>query len=62
MKDGLMWFCDYCNHALYMKLISLSMTLKKIFTGFFKKFYNDESLRTCSNSGEVMPTDVRFAG
>jgi 3-hydroxyanthranilate 3,4-dioxygenase len=59
MKDGLMWFCDHCNHKLYEAYFPLN-DIEKDFLGVFKKFYNDESLRTCSNCGEVMPTDARF--
>ncbi|MBL4667796.1 MAG: 3-hydroxyanthranilate 3,4-dioxygenase [Flavobacteriales bacterium] len=58
-KDGLMWFCDECNHKLYEE----RFTLNDIVTDFldvFKRFYNSEEHRTCKNCGHVMETDSKF--
>ena len=58
-KDGLLWFCDNCNHKLY----EVYFTLQDIETDFlahFKKFYSSEKLRTCDNCNTVMPVDSRF--
>tara|TARA_B100000809_G_C15140402_1_gene532948 strand:+ start:2221 stop:2805 length:585 start_codon:yes stop_codon:yes gene_type:complete len=58
-KDGLMWFCDECNHKLYEE----RFTLNDIVTDFldvFKKFYSSEEHRTCNNCGYVMATDPKF--
>jgi len=59
MVDGLMWFCDECNHKLH----EFRFPLKNIETDFqsrFKEFYNSEELRTCDNCGHVMEIDERF--
>lgn len=60
-KDGLMWFCDHCNHKLHEVYFPLK-DIEKDFLPHFKSFYSDEKLRTCDNCGEVMPVDKRFVG
>ncbi|MCH8545827.1 MAG: 3-hydroxyanthranilate 3,4-dioxygenase [Cryomorphaceae bacterium] len=59
MKDGLMWFCDNCNHKLHETYFELS-NIENDFLPRFKAFYSDESLRTCDKCGTVMETDKRF--
>ncbi|HCX24852.1 MAG: 3-hydroxyanthranilate 3,4-dioxygenase [Flammeovirgaceae bacterium] len=59
MRDGLLWFCDNCNHKLHETYFQLS-NIEKDFLPRFREFYNSEELRTCSNCGEVMETDSRF--
>lgn len=52
-KDGLMWFCEKCNHKLHEAYFDL----KDITTQFqseFKRFYEDKGLRTCKSCGTVM--------
>ncbi|PTX44932.1 3-hydroxyanthranilate 3,4-dioxygenase [Christiangramia gaetbulicola] len=58
-KDGLMWFCDNCNHKLYEVYFPLQ-DIETDFLKHFRHFYNSEELRTCDNCGEVMPVDSRF--
>ena len=58
-KDGLLWFCDACNHPLYETYFELR-NIEKDFLPRFRAFYGSESLRTCESCGEVMPTDPRF--
>ena len=57
--DGLLWFCDVCNHKLYETYFTLE-DIEKDFLPRFKHFYNNESLRTCDNCGHVMEMDDRF--
>lgn len=57
--DGLLWFCDQCNHKIHETYFELH-DIEKDFLPHFKKFYNSEALRTCSNCGTVMETDPRF--
>ncbi|WP_421873562.1 3-hydroxyanthranilate 3,4-dioxygenase [Marinoscillum sp.] len=59
MQDGLLWFCDNCNHKLHETYFQLS-NIEKDFLPRFKEFYNSEELRTCDNCGQVMETDSRF--
>jgi len=60
-KDGLLWFCDNCNHKLYEVYFPLE-DIEKDFLPHFKTFYSSEELRTCDNCGEVMPTEPKFVG
>ena len=59
MQDGLLWFCDNCNHKLHETYFQLS-NIEKDFLPRFREFYNSEQLRTCKSCGEVMETDPRF--
>ena len=59
LKDGLMWFCDNCNHKLYEAYFELH-DIEKDFLNHFETFYGSESLRTCDNCGTVMEADERF--
>ena len=52
-KDGLLWFCEQCNHKLYEEYFPLE-NIATQFQGIFKKFYESEILRTCKNCGHVM--------
>jgi 3-hydroxyanthranilate 3,4-dioxygenase len=52
-RDGLMWFCDNCNHKLYEEYFQLK-DIEKDFLDVFNRFYNDEKNRTCDNCGTVM--------
>lgn len=58
-KDGLLWFCDNCNHKLHETYFELK-NIEKDFLPRFKEFYNSTELRTCANCGAVMETDPRF--
>ena len=59
IKDGLLWFCDSCNHKLYEVYFPLD-NIEKDFLEHFKTFYNSKDLRTCDNCGNVMPVDERY--
>jgi 3-hydroxyanthranilate 3,4-dioxygenase len=59
LKDGLMWFCDNCNHKLHDTYFELE-NVEKDFQPRFKNFYNSLELRTCKNCGHVMDIDPRF--
>ncbi len=58
-KDGLMWFCDNCNHKLHETYFPLS-NIEKDFFPRFKEFYGSEKMRTCDKCGTVMEVDQRF--
>ncbi len=59
MKDGLMWFCDDCNHKLHETYFELT-NIEKDFLPRFREFYGSKSLRTCDHCGTVMQADERF--
>lgn len=58
-KDGLMWFCDNCNHKLHESYFELK-DIEVDFLSRFKEYYNSEELRTCDKCGTIMETDPRF--
>ncbi|WP_086475733.1 MULTISPECIES: 3-hydroxyanthranilate 3,4-dioxygenase [Arenibacter] len=59
VEDGLLWFCDNCNHKLYEVYFTLN-DIEKDFLAHFNIFYGSKELRTCNNCGTVMPVDPRF--
>lgn len=58
-KDGLLWYCDNCNHKLYEVYFPLT-DIESDFLKHFEHFYNSEDLRTCKKCGTVMETDSRY--
>lgn len=52
--DGLMWFCDTCNHPLFEEKFELN-DITSQFQAVFKKFYESDELRTCKACGDKMP-------
>ena len=58
-KDGLLWFCENCNHKLYEVYFPLT-DIENDFLKHFEHFYNSEELRTCDKCGTVMESDPRF--
>lgn len=59
LKDGLLWFCDNCNHTLHEVYFELH-NIEKDFLPHFEHFYSAESLRTCKNCGTVMETNPKY--
>ena len=51
--DGLMWFCEKCNHKLFEEKFVLN-DIASQFQGVFEKFYNSEDLRICKSCGYKM--------
>ena len=58
-QDGLMWFCDHCNHKLHDTYFQLT-NVEVDFLPRFKEFFTSKELRTCNNCGQEMETDQRF--
>ncbi|MBK9270839.1 MAG: 3-hydroxyanthranilate 3,4-dioxygenase [Saprospiraceae bacterium] len=58
-KDGLLWFCENCNHKLHESYFPLT-NIEKDFLPRFKEYYNSEEMRTCSQCGAKMEADPRF--
>ena len=59
IPDGLLWFCENCNHKLYEVYFELH-DIEKDFLNHFNHFYNSSALRTCTACGTVMDSDPRF--
>lgn len=59
LKDGLLWYCDNCNHKLHEVYFTLN-DIEKDFLPHFGNFYNSMELRTCIRCGTVMESDERF--
>ena len=59
LSDGLMWFCDKCNHKLQEYRFPLA-DVEKDFLSRFKEFYISKDLRTCDKCGHEMEIDERF--
>jgi 3-hydroxyanthranilate 3,4-dioxygenase len=57
--DGLLWFCDKCNHPLHEVYFELH-NIEKDFLPHFNHFYGDETLRTCKKCKHQMEIDPRF--
>lgn len=57
--DGLLWFCDNCNHKLHETYFPLT-NIEKDFLPRFKDFYANKNFRTCDKCGTEMDTDIRF--
>ncbi len=58
-EDGLLWFCDNCNHKLHDVYFKLN-DIEKDFLKHFKYFYANKDLRTCKKCETIMPVDKRF--
>ena len=59
MTDGLMWFCDKCNHKLHEYKFPLE-DIQEDFLSRFKSFYGSKELRTCDSCNHIMEIDERF--
>jgi 3-hydroxyanthranilate 3,4-dioxygenase len=58
-EDGLIWFCEKCNHKLKEYKFNLT-NIEKDFLPRFKDFYTSVESRTCKNCRTVMEADQRF--
>ncbi len=52
-KDGLLWFCEHCNHQLYEEYFLLT-DITTQFQKVFEKFYTSLKLRTCKHCGHIL--------
>ena len=59
LQDGLMWYCENCNHHLHTYRFPLE-NIEKDFLPRFKEFYGSEDLRTCKACGHIMEVDPKF--
>lgn len=58
-RDGLMWFCERCNHGLYEEFFVLQ-DIETDFPPVFERFYRSEALRTCGACGHLNPAPAKY--
>lgn len=59
-QDGLLWFCERCNHPLYAHFFILE-NIETQFPAVFAEFYGSIAHRTCKACGHLHPSPERFA-
>jgi len=58
-RDGLLWFCERCNHKLYEQFFELH-DIEKDFPAVFDRFYRSLDARTCKSCGHVSPAPEKY--
>jgi 3-hydroxyanthranilate 3,4-dioxygenase len=58
-RDGLLWFCERCNHKLYEEFFVLK-DIEQDFPAVFDRFYRSMPARTCGACGHVNPAPDRY--
>jgi 3-hydroxyanthranilate 3,4-dioxygenase len=58
-QDGLLWFCERCNHLLYEEYFHL-VDIESDFPKVFEHFYRSIQRRTCAECGHLNPRPARF--
>ena len=59
-KDGLLWFCERCNHKLYEEFFALQ-DIETQFLAVFDRFYQSAARRTCGSCGHLNPAPAHYA-
>jgi len=59
-QDGLLWFCERCNHKLYEEFFPLE-NIERQFPAVFDRFYRSIEHRTCDNCGHLNPAPAKYA-
>ncbi|SEN14851.1 3-hydroxyanthranilate 3,4-dioxygenase [Luteibacter sp. UNCMF331Sha3.1] len=59
-KDGLMWFCESCNHKLFEEYFPLG-SIESDFPPVFERFYRSLDARTCKRCGTVHPAPANYS-
>ncbi len=58
-QDGLLWFCERCNHKLYEEFFMLA-NVETDFLAVFDRFYRSLDARTCKECGHVNPAPDKY--
>jgi 3-hydroxyanthranilate 3,4-dioxygenase len=58
-KDGLLWFCERCNHKLFEEYFVLD-SIERDFPPVFDRFYGSRKARTCSACGHLNPAPAKY--
>lgn len=53
-KDGLLWFCQRCNHTLFEEYFTLH-SIESDFPPVFERFFGSVESRTCDACGHLQP-------
>ena len=57
--DGLLWFCERCNHKIYEEYFHL-VDIERDFGAVFERFYRSHQHRTCGACGHLNPAPARY--
>ena len=57
--DGLLWYCERCNHLLFEEYFHLR-DIEQDFPPVFERFYRSLDHRTCNECGHVNPRPARY--
>ncbi len=57
--DGLMWFCERCNHKLFEEYFGLG-NVETDFPPVFERFYRSKEHRTCAKCGHLNPAPPKY--
>jgi 3-hydroxyanthranilate 3,4-dioxygenase len=57
--DGLLWFCEQCNHKLYEEFFHLQ-NIETDFPRVFERFYSSLDARTCKACAHVNPAPEKY--
>ena len=58
-QDGLLWFCQQCNHKVYEEYFTLD-SIERDFPPVFERFYRSREARTCTQCGALHPAPARY--
>ncbi len=58
-KDGLLWYCEKCNHKLYEEYFPLQ-SIETDFPPVFERFYASREARTCDACGHLNPAPAQY--
>lgn len=59
-QDGLLWFCQQCNHKVYEEYFTLD-SIERDFPPVFERFYRSREARTCTQCGALHPAPAKYA-
>jgi 3-hydroxyanthranilate 3,4-dioxygenase len=58
-KDGLLWYCEKCNHPLFSEYFELE-NIETQFQAVFDRFYTSVENRTCPDCGHLNPASSKY--
>ncbi len=58
-KDGLLWYCERCNHPLFSEYFELG-NIETQFQAIFDRFYGSVENRTCPDCKHLNPAPAKY--